>query len=172
MPMGKKTSQVVEALDNRQYLARIDGSNWVTQSNRCFLLKIHPVIDSPYYPQLEGLSESLETAKVLTIPRLQHAESQPTHDQPEASDIVPMVVEEVKSNEDKDNVTVMEVDKDQNQPPSNQASHQSTSVTTTQGLIPAWRVSKTVRMLLVHDYNPNVLGSHGGGGACEGMEEH
>ena len=95
----------------------------LTRCNRRFLQKINPVIDSLYYPQPEGPFETLETAKALTIPRLQHAELWPTLYQPEASDIVPMEVEEVESQEDRDNVTAMEADEGQNQPPSNRVSH-------------------------------------------------
>ena len=42
--------------------------------------------------------------------------------------MVPMEVENFESNEDEDNITAMEVDKDQNQPPSNQTSCRSTRV--------------------------------------------
>ena len=121
----EKTGRVVEALDNRQYHVCVDGSNRVTRHNRRFFRKINPVIDRPYYPQPEGPSKTLETAEALTILRLQHTESQPRHCQPEVSDlyVTPMEVEEVESHEDGDNVTVMDVDEGQNQPPSNQASH-------------------------------------------------
>ena len=91
---------------------------WEQPSNR-----VQPSLPSEDKPSIRHNRRApprLETAKVLTIPRLQHAESQPTHYQPEVSDIVPLEVEEVESHEDGDNIKVMEVYEDQNQPPSNQ----------------------------------------------------
>ena len=59
-----KTGRVVEALDNRQYNVRVDGSNRVTRRNRRFLRKISPVMDTPDYstsevvPEMPGTSEN------------------------------------------------------------------------------------------------------------------
>ena len=172
--MGK-TGRVVEALDNKQYHVRVDGSHWVTQHNPHFHQKINLVIDSPYYPQPEGTSETLEIAKALTISRLQHAELQPTHYQLEASDIVPMEVEEVESHEDKDNVTAMEVDEDQNQPPSNQASHQSVRVSRPpRDLSSPWLHGVSHKLSEHPSYTTTTRMSCCliRRGACEGMEEH
>ena len=154
----------MEALDNRQYHVCVNGSNWVTQRNHHFLWKINPLIDGLYYLKLKSPSETLETAK---------AESQPTHYQTEASDIVPMEVEEVESHENRDNVTAMEVDDGQNQPPSNQVSHKSTRVSwPPRDLSPRW-LGMSRKLSERPSYMTTTQISCGlKGGACERMEDH
>ena len=43
----EKTDRIVEALDNRQYGIKVDGSNRITLQNCRFLRKISPVAASP-----------------------------------------------------------------------------------------------------------------------------
>eukprot|EP00112_Aurelia_sp_Birch-Aquarium-sp1_P001604 Seg1173.18 transcript_id=Seg1173.18/GoldUCD/mRNA.D3Y31 product="putative protein K02A2.6" protein_id=Seg1173.18/GoldUCD/D3Y31 len=79
----EKTGRVVEALDNRQYRIKVDGSNRITLRNRRFLRKIMPVADSPpsilqrpylaevpppNVPALYPLSDVLFVAETLSLP--------------------------------------------------------------------------------------------------------
>ena len=66
----EKTGRVVEALDNRQFRVKVDGSNRITLRNRRFLKRISPIADlhpAPHYPQLPSTYSSSPPAPVLPM---------------------------------------------------------------------------------------------------------
>ena len=56
--MGKKTGHVVEALKDRQYHVKVDGSNRITLQNRRFLRPYTPITNLHQAPNLNSFHDS------------------------------------------------------------------------------------------------------------------
>ena len=87
-------------------------------------------------------------------------ESRPTHYRPEVSDIVPMEEEGVEFLEDGDNDSVMEVDEDQNQAPSNKASRRSNRVSRPPRDLSSQLHGVSHKLSECPLHNPNIPWSH------------